>query len=452
MGNGQGMQFVKDNNDTSLVPSAGVAVQLVPKESDTFLPSPVVKNVNGQDINGTVFCYLPLPIHSGLPVHINGAFAVASNRRRLQEKLEDDKSCYGVKWNEVLMQDSVCSAYLSLLEDVKSLVPDEGSYKFHLLWPTISNVKQNCLPLMKSFYEEIVNGEYSLFSNGVQWVDINNVFFLDPEFRMESQIGDASFEVFQMLYGRGNAIIDLPLDVLQSFEKCGLKKEINARSYSKSKFFHECFFKNISRIPAHLRDVLTLYALDSRDFNLLIKQYACIPTSPSGQTLKCPSQLVSPRGEAASLFSPSDGRFPSGNEDSYLNFQRLAKLEQLGMVSGDLPWSEVAERAESIHELNAADSNAALKRVKALLTFMEKKIKRRHPLSPANCLRLMKAKFLPVLKKPTNFPLPWRGDALQAVRRYFSHPKKCSWRRKSTEYVALNHWLGCSFRAMLKSV
>ncbi|KAJ7350102.1 hypothetical protein OS493_038435 [Desmophyllum pertusum] len=406
------MQFIKNHNDTSLVPSAGVAVQLVPTESDTFLPSPVVKNVHDQDVNdGTVFCYLPLPIHSGLPVHINGAFAVASNRRHLQEKLEDDKSCYGVKWNEVLMQDSVCSAYLSLLEDVKLFVPDEGSYKFHLLWPTISNVNHNCWPLMKSFYEEIASGEYSLFSNGVQWVDINKVFFLDPEFRKESQIGDASFEVFQMLYGSSNVIIDLPLDVLQSFEKCGLKKEINARSYSKSIFFHACFFKNISRIPAHLRNVLTLYALDSRDFNLLIKQYSCIPTSPSGKTLKCPSQLVSPRGEAASLFSPGDGRFPSGNEESFLNVQRLAKLEQLGMVSGDLPWSEVAERAESIHELNAADSNAALERVKALLTFMEKKIKRRHPLSTANSQRLMKAKFLPVLKKPSNFPLPWKGGA-----------------------------------------
>ena len=104
MGNGQAMQFIKDHGDTSLVPSAGVAVQLVPTELySTFIPSPVVKNVDGVDVNGTVFCYLPLPIHSGLPVHINGAFAVASNRRHLQEKLEDDKSCYGVKWNEVLM-------------------------------------------------------------------------------------------------------------------------------------------------------------------------------------------------------------------------------------------------------------------------------------------------------------------------------------------------------------
>ena len=428
MGNGQAMQFIKDNDDTSLVPSAGVAIQLVPIESDgTFLPSPVVKNVDGLDVNGTVFCYLPLPIHSGLPVHINGAFAVASNRRHLQEKLEDDKSCYGVKWNEVLMQDSVCSAFLSLLEDVKSLVPDGDWYKFHLLWPTTSNVHHNCWPLMTSFYNQVAKGHHSLFSDGLQWVDINNIFFLDPEFRRESQVGDASFKVFQMLYGNNNVIIDLPLDVLKSFEKCGLKNEINARSYSKSRFFRECFFKNISEIvPAALRDVLTLHALDnfSEDVRLLLKQHDCIPVSPSGQNLKCPSQLVNPDREVASLFCPGDGRFPFGNQDSYLNFQRLAKLEQLGMVSDDLEWSEIAERAESIQTLNAADHNAALKRVKLLLTFMDKKLKRRHQPKPASCQRLLKAKFLPVLKKPANFPLPWKGDVLQGSTQVLLAPEQ----------------------------
>ncbi len=426
MGNGQAMQFIKNHDDKSLVPSAGVAVQLVPTDSgDIFLPSPVVKNVDGLDVNGTVFCYLPLPIHSGLPVHINGAFAVASNRRHLQEKLEDDKSCYGVKWNEVLMQDSVCSAFLSLLEDLKSLVPDGGSYQFHLLWPTISNVLHNCWPLMKSFYGQLANGHYSLFSDGLQWVGIKEVFFLDPEFRKESQVGDAAFEVFQMLYGNSKVVIDLPSDIMESFEKCGLRNEINARCYSKSKFFRECFFKNISKLPASLRDILTLYALDdfSQDFRLLLKQYACIPVSPSGKTLKCPSQLVSPDSEAASLFCPSDGRFPFGNEESYLYFQRLAKLKQLGMVSDDLPWSELVERAESIHKLNATDNHAALTRVKALLTFMDRKLKRRVPLSSASCQRLLKAKFLPVLKKPTNFPLPWKGGALQRCTQVLLAPK-----------------------------
>ena len=84
----------------SLLPSAGVAVQLEPKESGIFMPLPVVEDVEGFHPNGTIFCYLPLPIHSGLPVHINGPFAVTSNRRHLQKKLEDDKTCHGVQWNK----------------------------------------------------------------------------------------------------------------------------------------------------------------------------------------------------------------------------------------------------------------------------------------------------------------------------------------------------------------
>ena len=440
MGKGEAMRFIMEHNDTTLVPSAGVAVQLVPNYFNRVVPSPVVKNVDGVDVNGTVFCYLPLPIHSGLPVHINGAFAVAADRRHLQQKLEDDKSCYGVKWNEVLMQDSVCSALLTLLEDLKSLVPLGGSYKFHFLWPTISNVQHNCRPLMKSFYEQVARGGYSLFSDEQQWADINEIVFLDPEFRTESEIGEASLKVLQLCHRSGGSkvVIDLSFDILMSFEKSDLKKEINARKYNKIAFFRECFFPNIFTLPDNLRDQLMLHALDNdRDFNTLIKTYACIPVSPSGKTLKCPSQLVNPGREAAGLFSPGEERFPFGNEESYCNPQRLTTLEKLGMFSDDLPWSEVAERAESIHRLNTADSNAAMKRVKALLTFMEKKIKRENmklkmkkiktsgqQIPSVICQRLLKAKFLPILKKPASFPLPWKGDAFQGNSQVFVAPEE----------------------------
>ena len=96
MGRGQAFKF--SVNDKSLLPAAAVAVQLIPQERETFLPEPVGGIAEGgkPHHNGTVFCYLPLPIHSGLPVHINGAFAVDSSRRHLKEKTEDDKTCVGV--------------------------------------------------------------------------------------------------------------------------------------------------------------------------------------------------------------------------------------------------------------------------------------------------------------------------------------------------------------------
>ena len=227
MGTGQAMNVAK--NSPSLLPSAGVAVQLEPRGSNSFKPLPVVKEVDRCNLNGTIFCYLPLPIHSGLLVHINGAFAVASNRRHLLERVEDDKTWFGVDWNKALLQDSVVSAFLDLLEDVKSIIPNDGSYVFHSLWPKASEIQPSCLPLLTSFYAKLTGGNLPLFSDGMKWVGIKQIVFLDPQFREESQIGEAANKVLQMRFKGHSVVIDLPFDVLYSFEVCDLEKEINPR-------------------------------------------------------------------------------------------------------------------------------------------------------------------------------------------------------------------------------
>ncbi|XP_078348598.1 sacsin-like [Oculina patagonica] len=424
MGNGQAVQFAR--NDVNCVPSGGVAVQLVPTRSNKFLPLPVVEEPEEPNHSGTIFCYLPLPIHSGLPLHINGAFAVAANRRCLQEKLADDKNCQGADWNNVLMQDTIVSAYFGLLEDLKSFAPDDGSYKFHSLWPKVDKVHRGCSPILTSFYTQLASGDYALFSDGRVWVDIGRVVFLDPKFRMEPQVGDASFAIFKKLAAENEVVIDLPADVFQSFIACGLWDVIKTRIYDKSRFFRELFFPNILQVRSDLRDVLVLHVLDNSrsDFDDLIMRHACIPASPSGSTLKCPGQLVNPNREASSLFCAADGRFPFGSNDTFCNPQRLAKLEQLGMASNCLPWKEIAERAESIGRVNEVDSKAAVKRVEVLIPFIEAKMKSDDK-GPSNsiCARLLEAKFLPVLQRPKNFPLTWKGDEFQGRRKFLLAPK-----------------------------
>ena len=425
MGNGQAMQFVE--TDDSLLPSGGAAARLVPTENDTFLPLPAKFDGEEPTLNGVIFCYLPLPVHSGLPLHINGAFAVAANRRQLQSKVEDDKRCHGFDWNKVLMQDSILSAYFSLLEDIKAIVPDDGSYKFHSLWPKANEVHGECWPILKSFYEQLAAGDRALFSaDGRTWVDICHAVFLHPGFRFEPEIGDTSFAVLQTLAKKDEAVIDLPADVFQSFLDCGLWEVIQTRTYHKKRFFDEVFFPNILKVRSDLRDVLVLHVLDNnnRDLYELIKTQACIPASPCGKRLKCPSQLVNPSGEVSTLYTPDDGKFPCGTVETFLNRQRLTKLEQLGMVSDVLPWKEIAERAESINRINAVDSKAAVKRVKVLLSFIQKKMKGKGE-GPAEPIltRLVEAKFLPVLPKPEYFPLPWKGDEFQSSRNLLVAPK-----------------------------
>ena len=424
MGSGEAIKFAR--NDDSLLPSGGAAVRLVPAGNNKFSPLPVVVNEENPSSNGVIFCYLPLPIHSGLPVHINGALAVAANRRHLQVKLEDDKKCNGLDWNNVLMQDPILSAYLCLLEDLKLFAPGDGSYKFHSLWPKAGEVNRDCWPIMESFYTKLAGGHHALFSDGEVWTDICQVVFLDPDFRMEPQIGDTAFAVFKTLVNKEKVVIDLPADVFKSFKDCGQWEAIQGRTYNKSRFFHELFFPSILKVGSDLRDALVMHIVDdnSQKFHELLRKHPCIPASPHGETLKCPGQLVHPNRKASSLFLPEDDRFPAGTEETFLSPQRLTKLEQLGMLSDDLPWKEIAERAESIRRINEANSKAAVERVKALLSFMETKMKGKGkgPTDPVRT-RILNAKFLPVLRKPKSFPLPWKGDEFQTRSKFLVAPK-----------------------------
>ena len=223
MGCGESMEF--SESDPSLLPSGGVAAQLFSVDCNTFLPTPAK--------NGTVFCHLPLTIHSGLPVCINGAFAVDSNRRRLQGKLEDDKTCYGEEWNNVLMTDSISTAYLCLLEDLKEIVPKDGRYVFHSLWPRAFGVSEQCQFITESFYKQVANGAHALFSNGKKWADIAHVLFLHPALRMDPEIGEVSFAVFCHFPKGNGVVIDLPADVFHCFERCDLLNVLRSKTYDK---------------------------------------------------------------------------------------------------------------------------------------------------------------------------------------------------------------------------
>lgn len=69
-----------------------------------------------------------------------------------------------------------------------------------------------------------------------------------------------------------------------------------------------------------------------------------------------------------------DGRFPHGTKATFLSAQRLAILESLGMISNDLPDTELLERAQSIPELYSTNQRAASARTCALLQYMESRL------------------------------------------------------------------------------
>lgn len=72
---------------------------------------------------GQAFCFLPLPVDSGLPVLINGYFELSSNRRDIWQG--SDMSGEGAlrsAWNQALLQDVVAPLYAQLVQEMAGLL------------------------------------------------------------------------------------------------------------------------------------------------------------------------------------------------------------------------------------------------------------------------------------------------------------------------------------------
>ena len=70
-----------------------------------------------QPLVGRAFCWLPLPVETGLPIHVNGYFELSSNRRDIWQG--DDMAGEGQlrsQWNTLLLQDVVASLYGEMLQ------------------------------------------------------------------------------------------------------------------------------------------------------------------------------------------------------------------------------------------------------------------------------------------------------------------------------------------------
>ncbi|MEQ2301260.1 hypothetical protein AMECASPLE_034081, partial [Ameca splendens] len=126
-GTGQSLEMVLQEKGKAVfsLPIGGVAVPLQ-KDAETGKFSPPQTDFVGQ-----AFCFLPLPIKTGLPININGTFAVMSNRKGLWES--------GVKheWNKALLEDPLVTAYVTALLALKKMSENKQleAYCYHTFWP-----------------------------------------------------------------------------------------------------------------------------------------------------------------------------------------------------------------------------------------------------------------------------------------------------------------------------
>lgn len=157
------------DNEGKALPWAGAAVQLDPDGRG------VVKT------RGRIFCFLPLPHASGLPVHVHGYFDLDSSR----DHITDDETIHGkdalrVNWNRALSKHSVSQAYAGLIKALaaRNTIP-EGYYE---AWPILIYASPLLSTIAEVVYRTVSTLSVIATSNG--WVRPNTVY-LPPYDRPE---------------------------------------------------------------------------------------------------------------------------------------------------------------------------------------------------------------------------------------------------------------------------
>ncbi|XP_028392629.1 sacsin-like [Dendronephthya gigantea] len=378
-----------DGKKNAVVPVTGVAAKI---------SQPITA------VRGEVFCFMPLSIESGFPVHVNGSFSVYSNRRRLWEQgVGEDESSkpFEAKWNEALMEDSLVQSYLQLLQVLTTCSAKQDT--FHSLWPNPSKVNypKAWEPFLHSFFNKIIDEEWQLFHCNGKWRRLQDCLILDPKLAEVS----AYVTVMNQLVEN---VLSLPKHFMEAFERSGKEAFIKDHTLTEDKFLREFFFPNLSKIPVQKRNSVLVYILDCRlnkhrNYDDLFETYPSFSCSEDGTLLRKPNELVHPKGKVASLFSEEEKRFPL--DDRFLTKERAMMLEELGMAVDSLPWSSLCERAEWISN----HSDAA--RARFLIQYLNQ-MPPKDEIAPDEMELLRAARFLPILSKPKDFPFPWKSEEI----------------------------------------
>ncbi|XP_069186858.1 sacsin [Procambarus clarkii] len=397
-GNGASCQFAETLAGKAL-PLGAVAMPLT-EHNDGWQPIKLSELPQGFYNESHMHCFLPLPVTTRLPVQVNGFFEVAPDRTSLQTQTEDDR-VEGSDWNETLMNDAINAAYHSLISSLKV----EGLSRdcpYYCLWPVYHGTDDELvLNFTKYFYNTIVSEALPVFRSRGEWHPLNVCKFLEEDFYELQDIGNIAYEYMEKFLGSSGFMIVLPKEIVSGFQF----DQICEHMVTKDSFFLNVFMPNIreQHVTPEKRNKLTLHIFDTRHpcFEKLRNVY-CIPTIPEGK-LRKPSDLIDPKSRIAKMFSTVDERFP---EDLFWNnSDRHYILLHLGMNSECIPSEMVKNRANTIVTLSCP--NCAVERSLEILHY----IGTRDNDEQENIAKIIQnVSFLPVMAKPQDWPLTWRGD------------------------------------------
>ena len=156
-------------------------------------------------VSGHAFCFLPLPNPTGLPVSINGYFAIADNRRSIKWPTHDEHG-KGADFNKELVMKMVSYAYAVMITCRCQLVSYVNTPSYlstqlsdaYSIWPLMSQVRNHpiwsCLvdPVMKLLIEHKI---VWTAAGGGKWVKFSDAYYQPEDLSIPNAVVDLIFEV-----------------------------------------------------------------------------------------------------------------------------------------------------------------------------------------------------------------------------------------------------------------
>ncbi|XP_030053603.1 sacsin-like [Microcaecilia unicolor] len=367
-GTGKSLKMFQQNRQgkqTFAFPLAGVAIPLKRKDKGKWAPD--LENFNGQ-----AFCFLPLPIFTGLPLHLNASFSVMSNRKSLWDTTEK-----GV-WNHALQCDAALVAWTRALAHLQ-IMDQEGEledYNYYTFWPDINKVKSSFTEVVKAFYQAVANGladgDLAFFSNGDEWCTVKHACFLASDITQHKQLAETATQVFSAMLQKPYLAVSLPDWVKASFHTSNCASVLLQNTYNWERFHRDIVFTNLGCLELNARNSLIIHALDmnNKEVDQLLKSVPCIPSTPAGK-LQLIGKMIHPQGKVAALFEREEGRFPQGTQCDFLNPERLVRLELLGMLNDCIHMRELMERAHTIPMIWKYSREKAYLRIQHILNLLK---------------------------------------------------------------------------------
>ena len=370
------------------------------------------------ELDGEIFCYLPLSQTTGLPVHVSCNFAVVSNRRGIWTSSEAKSSSHPeVQWNIYLMEKIIPTAYVKGLISLQKMHENNllQDYSFYSLWPLSSNLKQvNPWESFVSALYTILSSKRLLYSESVtRWLTLQESEFLESNVFNQSGTLPCILEILNHL---GQPVVHLPSDYRSQF-----KDTIRSMIITEEKFTHLVFnnISHLSEIRSSRNDVMCImleaYAIQFDDKTPLgrvlqnyLKIFSCIPCSYDEDSLRKCTEVVHPKAKFACLYDESENRFPINK----LIERHLATtaMKRAGMLQDSIPWEALIERAQTVASVLKTDRSKALKRVRLILASMSSYVVNEPPSHGITIDTIDTIPFLPVMKKPEGYPLDWFGE------------------------------------------